>query len=56
MIFSNEFPFQYHTFFGIYVITLFISIIASLAFESPFLIIEKLLFTPAKKSQNTTEN
>ncbi|XP_031639007.1 nose resistant to fluoxetine protein 6-like [Contarinia nasturtii] len=52
----------FHTFLGIYVITVFVSIIASLAFESPFMIIEKLLFTPAKhaarnnRSENTVKN
>lgn len=39
----------FHTFLGSYVITIFISIIASLAFESPIVVIEKILFRTEKK-------
>lgn len=39
----------FHTFLGSYVLTVFVSIIASLAFESPIVVIEKILFSPKKK-------
>lgn len=34
----------FHAFIGCYIITAFVSLIASLAFESPIVVIEKLIF------------
>lgn len=34
----------FHGFIGSYIITVFVSLIASLAFESPIVVIEKLIF------------
>lgn len=39
----------FHTFIGNYIITVFVALFASLAFESPIVIIEKLLFDTKKK-------
>lgn len=56
---------QFHTFIGNFVVTVFISIFASLAFESPIIILEKLIFgrqsarreerTPAEEVQIENE-
>lgn len=44
---------QYHAFLGNYVLTVFVSILATLAFESPILAIEKLVFSPTKEPKPT---
>lgn len=46
--FSNFFA-QYHMFLGNYVLTIAVAIIGSLAFESPIVIIEKILFGGGSK-------
>lgn len=48
---------QFQAFIGNYVIAVFVSIIATLLFESPIFIIEKMIFGPKKKmQQNENEN
>lgn len=42
----------YHTFIGNFVLTVLVSIVASLAFESPILILEKILFGSRKRSDS----
>lgn len=44
----------FHAFIGNYVITVFVAIIATLAFESPIVVIEKIIFAPKKKSETIT--
>lgn len=39
----------YHLFIGNYIITVFVSLVATLAFESPIVILEKMLLGPKKK-------
>lgn len=46
----------FHAFIGFYVITVFVSIVATLAFESPIIIIEKQIFGPRSKSKTNTIN
>lgn len=40
-----------HNFFGYYVLTVFISIVASLAFESPIITLEKMIFGSSQKQK-----
>lgn len=40
----------FHTFIANYVLTVFVSIVATLAFESPILILEKMMFSSKKRS------
>lgn len=49
---------QFHFFIGNFVLSTFVALIASLAFESPMIIIEKLIFGPRKKptEQRPNEN
>lgn len=47
--FSTELN-AFHSFIGNYVLTVFVSIVATLAFESPILTIEKLIFGSNKKT------
>lgn len=44
----------FHAFIGNYVLTVFVSIIATLAFESPIVVIEKLIFNLQKKPEPNT--
>lgn len=37
-------------------VTVFVSIIATLAFESPIIVIEKLIFSPKDQSESKAEN
>lgn len=46
----------FHAFIGNYTLTVFVSLIATLAFESPIVIIEKLIFDPKKKPESNTRN
>lgn len=39
----------FHTFIGNYILVVCIAIVATLAFESPIVVIEKILFSPQKK-------
>lgn len=41
---------QFQTFIGNFVLTFFVAIIGTLAFESPVVILEKMLFHPTKKA------
>lgn len=45
--------FQYHSFLGHYALTVMVSVIATLAFESPVVAIEKLIF--GKQNRVKTE-
>lgn len=49
----NSFVFQYHAFLGNYVISVFVAVVATLMFESPIVVIEKIIFGPRKKSHPT---
>ncbi|XP_031627930.1 nose resistant to fluoxetine protein 6-like [Contarinia nasturtii] len=46
----------FHAFIGNFVISVFVAIIATLTFESPIVIIEKLIFGPAKPPQDNRNN
>lgn len=46
---------QYHCFLGSYILTILASILGSLAFESPIVIIEKLIFGDSKKKEQPIE-
>lgn len=46
----------YHAFIGNYVLTVIVATIATLAFESPIVIIEKVIFGSKKKSNVETIN
>ncbi|XP_055304016.1 uncharacterized protein LOC129569308 [Sitodiplosis mosellana] len=46
----------FHAFIGNYGLTVFVAIIGTLAFESPILIIEKLMFSTGKKPDNSNTN
>lgn len=50
------FQFQFHSTLGNYMITIFFATIATLAFESPVVVIEKLIFQNHGKNKNETEN
>lgn len=39
---------QFHAFFGNYVLSIFVSVIATLAFETPVLMIERLMMNEPK--------
>lgn len=45
----------FHTFIANYVLTVFVSIIATLAFESPIIILEKMMFGSKKRSNTDGE-
>lgn len=45
----------YHTFIGNYIITVCVSIVATLAFESPIVVIEKILFGSKKTKRDTIQ-
>ncbi len=45
----------YQMFFGIFVLSIFVSIIGTLAFESPIAIFQKLLFQPRKKDKSNEQ-
>lgn len=47
---------QYQTFFGNYILTILVAIVATLAFESPIVILEKLIFSPTKKPERIDNN
>lgn len=44
---------QYHVFLGNYVFTIAVSIIMTLAFESPIVIIEKIIFGGGKRPEQS---
>lgn len=46
-----DFHLQFLTFIGNYVVTVFVSVVATLAFESPIIIIEKLIFAPKRDDE-----
>lgn len=46
----------FFTFIGNYVLTVFVSIVASLAFESPLIVIEKLIFGSTGNAEPTDTN
>lgn len=43
----------YHTFIGNYILVVCIAIVATLAFESPIVVIEKILFSSKPKKSDT---
>lgn len=47
---------QFQTFIGNFVLTFFVAIIGTLAFESPIVILEKIIFHPNKKVATSPEN
>lgn len=46
----------FQDYLGYYVLAFFVSLIASLAFESPITIIERIIFKPEKKLEDLAEN
>lgn len=54
--FIKRFYFQFHSFIGNLVITIFVSIFATLAFEEPMTTLSKIIFSPTKKSNSNKEN
>lgn len=56
--FSLYFSFylQFHAFFGNYILSIFVSAIATLAFEQPVLMIEKLIFGDVAKTELDVNN
>lgn len=44
------------SFCGNYILTVFVAIVATLAFESPIVTIEKMIFAPAKKPEISKRN
>lgn len=51
----SSFNWQYHYFLGNYVLSVLVAIVASLAFESPIVILEKMIFGSGKKREQHTE-
>ena len=54
--FIKRFYFQIQSFIGNLVITIFVSIFATLAFEEPMTTLSKIIFSPTKKLNSNKEN